>query len=131
MFGVHNLGVDFIIGPPGTEALTRSGVAAVGVAGLNHEFLDHSVKKRVVVIAFLYKFQEVVAMFGRIAVQKDCEIAGSGGNLDFGGGCVRCVLVGHGNICIFRCSRGTGRATHCKDGNAERCRGGKKEFFHC
>ncbi len=69
VFRINNLSLKGIIRAAGTEGFPRRGILRIRVAGLNHEFVDYTMEKHTVVIPFLYEFQEVVTVLGRVAEQ--------------------------------------------------------------
>ena len=75
---VDDFGVDVIAGAAGSAVLAGPGVAAVGVAGLEHELVDDAVEEHVVVETFLDEFEEVGLVAGRVAVEAYNDVAFGG-----------------------------------------------------
>ena len=46
----------------GTQAHARLGITRLGIAGLHHEMLDDTVKKKTVIRAILHQFHEIVTV---------------------------------------------------------------------
>ena len=93
--GIDYFGLDVVAGASGAEVLAGLGLAAVGVARLQHESVDDAVEEHVVVEPFVDEFDEVGLVAGCVAVETHEDVALGGGetHVFVVGVCHRCGSV--------------------------------------
>jgi hypothetical protein len=75
VLGIYKFGGDGILGTSHAKVLACRCSLRVGVATLNHEVLDDTMKECPVIIAFAGKLEEVVTVFGGLVVKAHYDVA--------------------------------------------------------
>ena len=75
IFGIDYFSLDGVARVSGTEHIARSCIFRLGVARLNHEILDYTVKQHAIVVSVAHELEDVVAMLGCVVVEGNLYVA--------------------------------------------------------
>ena len=75
MLGIYDFRLKGVVRASGTETGVGRRVLRLGIAGLHHELIYHTVEQHPVVIFLLDEFQEVVAMGRSVAEKAYTDVA--------------------------------------------------------